>query len=114
MKRTLLPQEFKSLTDGFLAYSFKYPATISRKPANIIFSRKPERYSSAAPLTPDARQRIVAELVSFLDGITISVSVKPATRPCDAEAHSGLPASPTCDIATWRILHLMSQSSACK
>lgn len=70
-------QEFKALTDGFLAYSFKYPATIDGKPANIIFSRKPERYSSAAPLTPDARQRIVAELVSFPNGVTISVSVGP-------------------------------------
>ena len=78
---TLLLQEFKSLTDGFLAYTFKYPATISGQPANIIFSRKPERYSSAAPLTPDARQRIVAELVSFPNGVTISVSVRPATAP---------------------------------
>lgn len=73
-------QEFKSLTDGFLAYTFEYPATINGKPTNIIFSRKPERYSSAAPLTPDARQRIVAELVSFPDGITISVSVR--WQPC--------------------------------
>ena len=77
----MLLQEFKSLTDGFLAYTFKYPATINGQPANIIFSRKPERYSSAAPLTPDARQRIVAELVSFPNGVTISVSVRLANPP---------------------------------
>lgn len=71
-------QEFKSMTDGFLAYTFKYPATIQGNPAPVIFSRKPERYSSAAPLTPDARQRIVAELVSFPNGVTISVSVRPS------------------------------------
>ena len=81
-------QEFKSLTDGFLAYTFKYPATIKGQPANIIFSRKPERYSSAAPLTPDARQRIVSELVSFPNGITISVSVRPVSLIRSAWPHS--------------------------
>ena len=45
----------------------------------VIISRKPERYSSAAPLTADARQRIVTELVDFPDGITISVSVRAPT-----------------------------------
>lgn len=43
----------------------------------LVFSRRPERYSSAAPLTADARQRIVCELADLLDAITISVSVGP-------------------------------------
>lgn len=42
-------------------------------------SRKPEKYSSAAPLVADARQRIVAEYVSLADGITCSMFVGPAT-----------------------------------
>ena len=40
-------------------------------------SRKPERYSSAAPLSPDARQRIVAELVDLQQSVTVSVTVGP-------------------------------------
>jgi hypothetical protein len=45
----------------------------------IATSRKPEKYSSAAPLVADARQRIVAEYVSLADGITYTVFVGPAT-----------------------------------
>ena len=52
--------------------------TASGRKLPVIISRKPERYSSAAPMTADARQRIVTELVDFPDGITISVSVRPA------------------------------------
>ena len=37
------------------------------------------RYSSAAPLTADARQRIVTELVCLQEGITYTVYVGPAT-----------------------------------
>lgn len=40
-------------------------------------SRKPERYSSAAPLSPNARLRIVSERVDFIDNVVISVSVGP-------------------------------------
>ena len=68
--------QFTRLQNGTLAYEFQYPLeTVSGKPLNVIFSRKPERYSSAAPLTSDARQRIVAELVNLLDNVTMSVSV---------------------------------------
>ena len=74
-------QEFSTLSDDILAYQFSYPVTLEGRKLPIIASRKPERYSSAAPLTADARQRIVAELVSFPDTITISVSVR-------ARAHS--------------------------
>ena len=69
------PQEFSTLSDDILAYQFSYPVTLEGRRLPIIPSRKPERYSSAAPLTADARQRIVSELVSFPDTITISVSV---------------------------------------
>ena len=68
--------QFKTLSYPTLAFEFQYPvATTTGRKLPVIISRKPERYSSAAPLTADARQRIVTELVDFPDGITISVSV---------------------------------------
>eukprot|EP00884_Botryococcus_braunii_P001097 jgi/Botrbrau1/10989/Bobra.0234s0014.1 len=69
--------EYKDLTDRILAYSFKYPVEVGNLKLSLVMSRKPERYSSAAPLTADARQRIVAELVDFGQGVTISVTVGP-------------------------------------
>ena len=70
--------EFKLLEEPMLAYRFEYPtATHSGKPLPLVLSRKPERYSSAAPLTADARQRIVCELVNLIEAVTISVSVGP-------------------------------------
>lgn len=71
-------QGFKYLKDQTLAYSFEYPVvTTSGAALPLVLSRKPERYSSAAPLTADARQRIVCELVSLKDAVTLSVSVGP-------------------------------------
>ena len=75
MTAVSLLQEFTTLSDGILAYTFRYPASLEGRRLSIIPSRRPERYSSAAPLTADARQRIVCELVSLPDTITISVSV---------------------------------------
>ncbi|CAL8470782.1 g10324 [Coccomyxa elongata] len=72
-------EEFDTLMDDILAYEFKYPVKIGERHLPIIPSRKPERYSSAAPLSADARQRIVSELVSFQDRVTISVTVGPAS-----------------------------------
>ncbi|KAL3162370.1 hypothetical protein ABBQ32_010049 [Trebouxia sp. C0010 RCD-2024] len=70
--------QFKTLSYPTLAFEFDYPVTTaSGRKLPVIVSRKPERYSSAAPMTADARQRIVTELVDFPDGITISVSVGP-------------------------------------
>ena len=79
-------QEFATLADNILAYSFRYPVTLQGRRLPLIPSRKPERYSSAAPLTADARQRIVAELVSFPDTLTISVAVRRAVHS-SVEAH---------------------------
>ena len=68
--------QFKTLSYPTLAFEFQYPVTTATgRKLPVIISRKPERYSSAAPMTADARQRIVTELVDFPDGITISVSV---------------------------------------
>ena len=70
--------QFKTLSYPTLAFEFQYPvSTESGRKLPVIISRRPERYSSAAPMTADARQRIVTELVDFPDGITISVSVSP-------------------------------------
>lgn len=41
----------------------------------MVVSRAPERYSSAAPLSADARQRIVCQLADLKDSVTISVAV---------------------------------------
>ena len=63
------------LEDGILSYKFKYPVVAEGKKLSLLASRKPERYSSAAPLAANARQRIVAELVDFTDRATITVTV---------------------------------------
>ncbi|KAJ1284336.1 hypothetical protein BS78_03G196200 [Paspalum vaginatum] len=65
--------------DEINAYSFLYPVELPGK--KFLFkwveSRKPERYSSAAPLSPDARQRIVSERVDMIHNVVISVSIGP-------------------------------------
>ncbi|KAL5783205.1 hypothetical protein ACOSP7_008234 [Xanthoceras sorbifolium] len=68
-----------SFVDETNAYSYMYPAEL---PSNkFLFkwveSRKPERYSSAAPLSPNARLRIVSERVDFIDNLIISVAIGP-------------------------------------
>ena len=69
---------FAHLAEPTLAYEFDYPTAFkSGKKLPLVFSRKPERYSSAAPLTADARQRIVCELADLIDAVTVSVSVGP-------------------------------------
>ncbi|KAL4525269.1 hypothetical protein Ndes2526A_g07346 [Nannochloris sp. 'desiccata'] len=69
---------YEHLSEPTLAYEFDYPAvTSSGRKIPLVFSRRPERYSSAAPLTADARQRIVCELADLIDAITVSVSVGP-------------------------------------
>lgn len=75
---SLAEEELKTATmvDEINAYSYTYPVELSS--ANFAFkwveSRKPERYSSAAPLSPDARLRIVSERVDFTDNLIISVT----------------------------------------
>lgn len=69
---------FKTLREPTLAYSFDYPVVSQNgRVLNMVFSRKPERYSSAAPLTADARQRIVCELADLINAVTITISVGP-------------------------------------
>ncbi|XP_058200707.1 psbP domain-containing protein 5, chloroplastic [Rhododendron vialii] len=68
-----------SMVDDTNAYSYLYPVQPPSK--KIVFkwveSRKPERYSSAAPLSPDARLRIVSERVDIVDNLIISVMIGP-------------------------------------
>jgi len=65
--------------DKINAYSFLYPVELPGKKFSFkwVESRKPERYSSAAPLSPDARQRIVSERVDMIHNVVISVSIGP-------------------------------------
>ncbi|XP_059460893.1 psbP domain-containing protein 5, chloroplastic [Corylus avellana] len=78
---SLAEEELKmtSLVDDVNSYSYLYPVELPSK--KFLFkwveSRKPERYSSAAPLSPDARLRIVSERVDIIDNLIISVSIGP-------------------------------------
>uniref|UniRef100_A0A0F7GXJ1 Photosystem II reaction center PsbP family protein n=1 Tax=Habenaria pantlingiana TaxID=1498489 RepID=A0A0F7GXJ1_9ASPA len=65
--------------DDINAYSFLYPTELPGKKFSFkwVESRKPERYSSAAPLSPDARQRIVSERVDMINNLIISISIGP-------------------------------------
>lgn len=108
-----LPQQpalppMKVLRDDTLAYEFEYPAeTAAGKPLPLLLSRKPERYSSAAPLTADARQRIVCELADLIDAVTVSVTV----RRCFLDSCFVLMA-PACSVAllpgSWRTCKMRS------
>ncbi|XP_040989858.1 psbP domain-containing protein 5, chloroplastic-like [Juglans microcarpa x Juglans regia] len=68
-----------SLVDDINVYSYLYPVELPSK--KFLFkwveSRKLERYSSAAPLSPDARLRIVSERFDIIDNLIISVSIGP-------------------------------------
>lgn len=69
---------FRSVVDDQLAYSFEYPVSLEGGGSLKWYtSRKPERYSSAAPLSADARQRIVTELLDFSGPFIVSVIVGP-------------------------------------
>ncbi|KAL2655446.1 hypothetical protein AAZV13_04G066700 [Glycine max] len=78
---TLAEEEPKmaSFLDEINAYSYMYPVELPSDNFSFkwIESRKPERYSSAAPLSPDARLRIVSERVDFIDNVIISVTIGP-------------------------------------
>jgi len=71
--------KMRTQVDEINAYSFLYPVELPGKKFSFkwVESRKPERYSSAAPLSPDARQRIVSEQVDMIHNVVISVSIGP-------------------------------------
>lgn len=69
---------FALISDRTLGYEFQYP--VNDETGNffrIVISRRPERYSSAAPLTVNTRQRIVCELLDLPAALSISVSIGP-------------------------------------
>eukprot|EP00877_Chromochloris_zofingiensis_P007690 jgi/Chrzof1/3174/Cz12g14170.t1_PPD5[v5.2] len=73
-------QAFKSLEDKTLAYKFSYPTkTASGTPLQLTLTKAPEKYSSAAPLNADARQRIVSELFDLSKFVTVSMTVGPVS-----------------------------------
>ncbi|VVA15020.1 PREDICTED: psbP domain-containing 5 chloroplastic [Prunus dulcis] len=78
---SLAEEDLKMATfvDEINSCSYLYPVELPSK--KVIFkwveSRKPERYSSAAPLSPDARLRIVSERVDIVDNLIISISIGP-------------------------------------
>ncbi|KAK9160734.1 hypothetical protein Syun_007075 [Stephania yunnanensis] len=66
-----------SMVDDINAYSFMHPVELLSKKFAFkwVESRKPKRYSSAAPLSPNALQRVVSERVDIIDNLVISVSI---------------------------------------
>jgi hypothetical protein len=73
---------FTDVTEPILAYRFRLPtATAKGEPLSLVPSRRPERYSSAAPLSADARQRIVAEWLDLKRFVSVTVTVGPAASP---------------------------------
>ena len=69
---------YGAVTDDLLAYAFEFPTTTADgAPLTMLFTRRPQRYSSAAPLTANARQRTVCELADLARGVTLSLSVGP-------------------------------------
>jgi hypothetical protein len=68
----------KSVKSDALAYEFEYSIEAeSGKPINWAVSRERDTYSSAEPMSPNARQRIVYELLSFKGPLTTVVTVSP-------------------------------------
>ncbi|XP_057520941.1 psbP domain-containing protein 5, chloroplastic isoform X2 [Amaranthus tricolor] len=65
--------------DDINAYTYSYPLELPSRKRSFkwVESRKPERYSSAAPLSPNARLRIVSERVDFINNLIISVTIGP-------------------------------------
>ncbi|CAI7785804.1 unnamed protein product [Closterium sp. NIES-53] len=70
---------FSKQTDSINACVYEYPLKIADPVGDIVWieTRKPERYSSAAPLSPDARLRLVSERLVPIRSLVISVSVSP-------------------------------------
>lgn len=65
-------------TDEINACEYSYPLALpSGEPLSWVESRKPERYSSAAPLSADARLRIVSERLELKSNLVFSVYVSP-------------------------------------
>ena len=58
---------------------------IDATPIKWVASRKPEKYSSAAPLNADARYRIVAEQINLKSALTLALYVGPAPSTLTAK-----------------------------
>ncbi|XP_050214744.1 psbP domain-containing protein 5, chloroplastic isoform X2 [Mercurialis annua] len=72
-------QKMASMVDETNAYTYLYPLELPSDKFNFkwVESRKPERYSAAAPLSPDARLRIVSERIDIIDNLIIAVTIGP-------------------------------------
>ena len=67
-----------SVSQPVMAYEFSYPTETTEAAAiKWVPSRVRDTYSSAEPMSPDARQRIVYELISFKGPMTCTVTVGP-------------------------------------
>eukprot|EP00466_Bigelowiella_natans_P013029 jgi/Bigna1/87412/estExt_fgenesh1_pg.C_200050 len=72
-----LQAEFGFLQDPILSYRYKYPTAAGGKKLSLITSRKPEKYSSAAPLS-NFRHRIVNQMLDYNNVVVYAMYVCPA------------------------------------
>ena len=86
----MVVQTYARLRDGLLAYEFQYPTSLHGQPLPMIQSRRPERYSSAAPLTADARQACASPLPLHFRQVCISAHIQRVWVSTQAESLSGL------------------------
>ncbi|GAB5354082.1 hypothetical protein AAMO2058_000089000 [Amorphochlora amoebiformis] len=71
--------KFEVLRDPILSYSYKYPVESTQgMKLKLLQTRKPEKYSSAAPLSSNFRHRIVNQKLDFDNAVVIAMYVCPA------------------------------------
>jgi len=70
--------EFGYLRDPILSYSYKYPIKAGNVDLKLTVSRKPEKYSSAAPLSSNFRHRIVNQMLDYNNVVVYAMYVCPA------------------------------------
>lgn len=79
--------EKKRVVSESLAYEFTYAVEAeSGKPISWAVSRERDTYSSAEPMSPNARQRIVYELLSFKGPLTTVVTVSNTPPALESKA----------------------------
>jgi len=70
--------EFGFLQDPILSYHYKYPTAAGDMKLSLTTSRKPEKYSSAAPLSSNFRHRIVNQMLDYQNVVVYAMYVCPA------------------------------------
>eukprot|EP00471_Norrisiella_sphaerica_P004745 CAMPEP_0184490088 /NCGR_PEP_ID=MMETSP0113_2-20130426/17126_1 /TAXON_ID=91329 /ORGANISM="Norrisiella sphaerica, Strain BC52" /LENGTH=364 /DNA_ID=CAMNT_0026873837 /DNA_START=270 /DNA_END=1364 /DNA_ORIENTATION=- len=70
--------QFGYLEDPILSYHYKYPTATANTKLKLVVSRKPEKYSSAAPLSSNFRHRIVNQMLDYDNVVVYAMYVCPS------------------------------------